>query len=60
MGRTLRVLALFDPIEQTQDDVARARERLRDSSDLLRAAKWLDAAAGIDVDVDLTQAEQAD
>ena len=66
-------MALFDPIEQTQDDVARARERVHESSELLRAANRLDAAAGLDtrgqasaagsgrtVVIDLTQLEHAD
>ena len=59
-------MALFDPIEQTQDDVARARERLHESSELLRAANRLDVAAGLDTGsadrphIDLTQLEQAD
>ena len=41
-------MALYDPVEQAHEDIARARQRLEETSELLRAANRLDLEAGLD------------
>ena len=50
-GKTPSTLALYDPVEQAHEDMARARQRLEENSELLRAANRLDREAGLDEQV---------